>query len=117
MFYAPSSGLGQVVSGFMTALAEASRSVSTEALRQSVELLLEAQAQGRRVYVMGNGGSASTATHFVCDLIKTAHVPGRRPLRAFALTDNPALITAIGNDLSYDESFSLQVAALVEPDD
>jgi phosphoheptose isomerase len=117
MFYAPSSDPVQAITGFMTALAEASLAVSTDSLRAATELLLDAQANGRRVYVMGNGGSASTASHFVCDLIKTAQVPGHRPLRAFALTDNPALVTAIGNDLSYDESFSLQVKALVEPDD
>jgi D-sedoheptulose 7-phosphate isomerase len=117
MFYAPSSDPAKAISGFMTALAEASLAVSTDALREATALLLDAQANGRRVYVMGNGGSASTASHFVCDLIKTAQVPGHRPLRAFALTDNPALVTAIGNDLSYDESFSLQIGALVEPDD
>jgi D-sedoheptulose 7-phosphate isomerase len=117
MFYAPSSDPANAITGFMTALAEASLAVPTEALRDAAELLLDAQANGRRVYVMGNGGSASTASHFVCDLIKTAQVPGYRPLRAFALTDNPALVTAIGNDLSYDESFSLQIKALVEPED
>jgi phosphoheptose isomerase len=117
MFYAPSSNPGQTVAGFMTALAEASLAVSTDALREAAELLLDAQANGRRVYVMGNGGSASTATHFVCDLIKTAQVPGHRPLRAYSLTDNPALVTAVGNDMSFDESFSFQVGALVEQDD
>jgi phosphoheptose isomerase len=117
MIYAPSSNLGQTISGFMTALAEASLAVSNDALKRAAELLLDAQANGRRVYVMGNGGSASTATHFVCDLVKTAYVPGHRPLRAYSLTDNPALMSAIGNDLSYDDTFSHQVAALVEPDD
>jgi D-sedoheptulose 7-phosphate isomerase len=117
MFYAPSPSSGETIAGFMTALAEASLAVSHEALRAAADLLLDAQANGRRVYVMGNGGSASTATHFVCDLVKTAHVPGHRPLRAYSLTDNPALVTAIGNDLSFDESFSHQIGALVEPDD
>jgi D-sedoheptulose 7-phosphate isomerase len=117
MFYAPSPSSGETIAGFMAALAEASLAVSNDALRAAADLLLDAQANGHRVYVMGNGGSASTATHFVCDLVKTAHVPGHRPLRAYALTDNPALVTAIGNDLSFDESFSHQIGALVEPDD
>jgi D-sedoheptulose 7-phosphate isomerase len=117
MFYAPSPSSGETISSFLTALAEASLAVSTDALREAADLLLDAQANGRRVYVMGNGGSASTATHLVCDLVKTAHVPGHRPLRAHSLTDNPALVTAIGNDLSFDESFSHQIGALVDPDD
>jgi D-sedoheptulose 7-phosphate isomerase len=66
---------------------------------------------------MGNGGSSATASHLVSDLVKTAHVAGLAPLRAFALTDNTPLLTAWSNDASYDRCFAEQIAALVEPDD
>jgi D-sedoheptulose 7-phosphate isomerase len=102
---------------FMESLTEVSLSVSTETMAQATELLLTAHSQGKRIYLMGNGGSATTATHFACDLTKTAHVPGCRPLRAFCLTDNPALVTAWGNDADYAVVFSEQIGALVEPGD
>jgi D-sedoheptulose 7-phosphate isomerase len=75
--------------------------VPNECIDQTIELLLETRATGRRVYVMGNGGSAATATHLVCDLVKTARVAGVAPLRAYALADNHALMTAWANDAAY----------------
>ena len=87
------------------------------AVTRAVELFLEARAAGRRVYLMGNGGSSATASHFVSDLVKTAHVPGFNPVRAFALTDNTPLLTAWANDLAYERGFAEQISALVEPDD
>lgn len=101
----------------MEALVGASMSVSCDAMARATHMLLDAREAGARVYVMGNGGSASTATHFVCDLIKTAQVSGRRPLRAFSLSDNPALLTAWGNDVSYEIVFAEQVRALADPGD
>lgn len=91
--------------------------VPVERLDGAIGLLLEAQRTSRRVYVMGNGGSASTAAHFVCDLQKTATVPGHAPLRAYALTDNAALVTAWANDTSYELIFAEQIKALTDPGD
>lgn len=91
--------------------------VSHDALDRFVDLLLETRAKGRRVYVMGNGGSAATASHFANDLAKTAMVPGFAPIRAFALTDNTPLLTAWANDVSYDQVFAAQVEGLIEPED
>jgi len=69
------------------------------------ELLFEAWQGDRQVLVIGNGGSASTASHYVTDLVKTASVPGVRRLRTLSLTDNPGLTTAIGNDIAYEDTF------------
>jgi D-sedoheptulose 7-phosphate isomerase len=91
--------------------------VPTKALGEAIELLLEARTAGRRVYIIGNGGSAATASHFVCDFIKTAHVAGFAPLRVFALADSTPLMTAWANDRSYERSFAEQIAALVERKD
>ena len=66
---------------------------------------------------MGNGGSAATASHFVCDLVKTARVTGLEPLRVFALADNTPLMTAWANDAAYEQTFAEQILALVDPDD
>lgn len=91
--------------------------VPGEALGHAIRLVLEARAKGKRVYVMGNGGSSATASHFVCDLMKTARVDGFDPVRAFALTDNTPLLTAWANDQAYKDTFAEQVTALVEPGD
>ncbi len=66
---------------------------------------------------MGNGGSASTSSHFACDLGKGTVVKGRKRLRVICLNDNTALITALSNDLNYNEVFKEQLVNLVNPDD
>lgn len=106
-----------VAAEYLAALADLLRLVADESLSRALEMLLEARALGRRVYIIGNGGSAATASHFVCDLVKTAHVTGHAPLRVFALTDNAPLLTAWANDAAYERVFAEQLAALVEPGD
>ncbi|MCC7369105.1 MAG: SIS domain-containing protein [Chloroflexi bacterium] len=108
---------GAAAVDYLSSLRETLALVPSHALSQAVECVLAARELGRRVYVFGNGGSAATASHFVCDLVKTAAVPGFRPLRAFSLTDNTPLTTAIANDCAYDETFSRLVETYVEPDD
>jgi D-sedoheptulose 7-phosphate isomerase len=76
-----------------------------------------AEKQGRTVFVMGNGGSAATASHLACDWSKTAERKGKRLLRCMSLNDNVAFMTAIGNDLGYDELFSRQLENLLQKDD
>jgi D-sedoheptulose 7-phosphate isomerase len=106
-----------VATDYLSELADVLRLVPGEAIGRAVDLLLEARAAGRRVYIMGNGGSAATASHFACDLVKTAHVLGLAPLRVSALADNAAILTAWANDVSYERSFAEQILALVEPGD
>ncbi|HLI27389.1 MAG TPA: SIS domain-containing protein [Chloroflexota bacterium] len=102
---------------YLDALGAVLRAVPPEPLAHTLDALLAARAAGRRVYVMGNGGSAAIASQFVCNLVKTAQVAGYEPLRAFALTDNTPSLTAWANDTAYDQVFARQIRALVEPDD
>lgn len=62
--------------------------------------------KGGTVWVAGNGGSAAIADHTVCDCSKGTHVPGTAPFRTISLASNVAMLTAIGNDISYDDVFS-----------
>src|SRR5712692_5058064 len=110
-------GVALAAVDYLEALGEVLHSVSTELLERTLEVLLEARATGRRIYVMGNGGSAAIASQFVCNLVKTAQVPGHRPIRAFALTDNTPSLTAWANDSAYERVFEQQIMALVEPGD
>lgn len=68
------------------------------------EKLFDGWRHDRQVLILGNGGSAYTASHFVTDLIKTAAVDGARRVRAISLVDNYGMTTAIGNDIAYDQT-------------
>ena len=82
-----------------------------------VEALLKARSENKTVYLMGNGGSGSTASHFVSDLAKGTINPKFPRFRAVALTDNVPTILAWGNDSSYDDIFVEQLKNLLNPGD
>ena len=67
-------------------------------IEQVIEALIEAQWSRQTVYIFGNGGSASTASHFACDLGKNTAIDGLPRMRVIALTDNAELISAWAND-------------------
>lgn len=71
--------------------------------------LLEAREAGNTIYIMGNGGSASTASHMACDLLKSCIGSGKNRFKAVSLTDNMAVFSAWANDTSYDLVFSEQL--------
>src|SRR2546426_11226209 len=87
------------------------------AIERVVEIILDAYANSGHVYVVGNGGSATNATHFACDLSKATIVEGRARMRVTSLTDNIALLTAWANDTSYERVFSEQLTNLLDPGD
>lgn len=88
-----------------------------DALERVAAVVERAQKAGRFVWVCGNGGSAASAAHIGCDFGKTAAVPGAKPLKCVSLSDNMAFLTAIGNDLSFDETFSRQLENVVAAGD
>lgn len=102
---------------YIERLQRALQGVSREALDAAVEALMRCHGAGGAIYVMGNGGSASTATHMACDLSKGPTPPGGKGLVVWSLTDNPALLTAIGNDLSYDMVFAEVIRQRVKAHD
>ena len=86
-------------------------------LESAAEVLLACHRRGGTVFVLGNGGSAATASHFVCDLAKGTRADGLPAFRVVPLTDNVPLMTAWANDTSYDRVFAEQLSALVRPGD
>ena len=86
-------------------------------IAEVIETLQRARLQGNQVFIMGNGGSASTASHFVCDLAKNTRRPELPHFRVIGLTDNMAIFSAYANDDGYENVFALQLANLVRPDD
>lgn len=82
-----------------------------------VEAVCKARDAGKRVYVMGNGGSAATASHFVNDLNKLTAHPRYKRIKMIALTDNVPTMLAWANDASYDVIFEEQLKSYMEPGD
>jgi D-sedoheptulose 7-phosphate isomerase len=80
-----------------------------DAIDRAVELLFEAWRDGNRVFTCGNGGSASTASHFACDLAKTAAPSGMRGLKTECLNDNVPLVLALVNDEGFENVYSEQL--------
>jgi D-sedoheptulose 7-phosphate isomerase len=103
----------QHIAQVRTALGE----IPSDAVQRIVEAILLAYAGRRHIYILGNGGSASTATHFACDLSKATVVAGRSRLRVTSLSDNVALLTAWANDTSYKRVFAEPLMNLLEEDD
>lgn len=86
-------------------------------LAKAVEAFMRAYHAGKTIYVMGNGGSAATATHIAGDMVKGASFGLGKRFKVISLTDNLTAITAIANDISYDDIFVEQLKNFIEPGD
>jgi D-sedoheptulose 7-phosphate isomerase len=86
-------------------------------IAQVIDVLHRARIDGKQIFIMGNGGSASTASHFVCDLAKNTRTDGMPHYRVIGLTDNMAIFSAYANDEGYENVFATQLANLINPDD
>jgi D-sedoheptulose 7-phosphate isomerase len=86
-------------------------------VRTAIEWFQEARAGDRQIFVCGNGGSGSTASHFVNDMVKGASYGRPRRFRILALTDSVSTITAYSNDIGYDIAFVEQLKNFARPDD
>lgn len=93
------------------------QAISRPNLLQVLHLLERAYLGNRRIFIMGNGGSAATASHFALDLAKNTIAPGAPRLKAISLTDHVPLITAWSNDTAYEHVFAEQLASMVEAGD
>lgn len=113
--------LTQFVNAYRTGFTAVIDAMDVDEIERVVQMVCDAFEQGRRVFIAGNGGSAATASHMACDLAKTTlgkaqALPAKR-VRAIALTDNAPLITAWGNDVSYDIVFAEQLRNLADAGD
>ena len=86
-------------------------------IQDVIEILQYARMNDRQIFIMGNGGSAATASHFACDLAKGTLLPNKPRFRVIALTDNMPLFSAYANDNGYEHVFSEQLANLVRRGD
>ncbi len=98
-----------VVRDYMRLFNELLQTIDIAAVERAADALRGARDTGAMIYVAGNGGSASTATHLANDLGKATKVSGLRPMRVISLSDNPSWLTALGNDEGYDRVFAGQM--------
>ena len=108
----------EIASRYLDDVVTAARAVDLKTVLQLVDLLEAAYRTDCQVFVIGNGGSASAASHFAEDLCKGAlHDNNPKRFRVLSLTDNTSFITAIGNDLGYDRVFEFQLRQFAKPQD
>ncbi len=106
-----------MVNDYFTEMEHMLTSISHSDIQKVLSLLENVYYSGHRVFIMGNGGSAATASHFALDLAKNTITPDVPRLKAISLTDHVPLITAWSNDTAYEHIFAEQLANMVEPGD
>jgi D-sedoheptulose 7-phosphate isomerase len=94
-----------MVERYLGEMENAVKQIDRDAVRAVVDALLACYRRGGTTYLIGNGGSASTASHMMNDLTKCTIVEGQARFRAMALTDNVPVMTAFANDQSYEDIF------------
>jgi D-sedoheptulose 7-phosphate isomerase len=115
----------EFIEEYLKETAEISRSVNIEDIEKFIEILFETWRNGKKVITMGNGGSASTASHFAGDLSKTVINPSsekeivkhKKGFKAICLNDNVALLTAWINDCGWDKVYSGALNTILEEGD
>jgi D-sedoheptulose 7-phosphate isomerase len=105
------------ISNYFSAHNRLSSQLDIEAFQKGIDMVREAFDSGNKIITCGNGGSASTASHYITDWNKMVNLATGRKFRGVSLCDNVGLITAYGNDLAYAEVFAGQVNALMDEGD
>ena len=107
----------QYIQQYLKEIEQAVQNLPQAEIARATEILNQARIEGRRVFVMGNGGSAAMASHFACDLGKGTVQEGKTRFRVISLNDNTPLLTAYANDFGYETVFAEPLASLAEPGD
>lgn len=94
------------ISDYMERFASALKGMDKGEINNFINLLEKAREDGKQIFVMGNGGSASTASHFVCDFNKGVSFPsGKKRYKFICLNDSMSTLSAYANDVAYESAF------------
>jgi len=110
-------GTDTIIDDYLETMEAVVRNLPRRQIQQAVDILHDCWHQGGTVFTLGNGGSASTATHLACDLAKATVVPGQRRLKAVALVDNIPLVSAWTNDSGFASVFAEQLEPWLRAED
>ena len=108
---------GSYARAYAEQVSRALSSIDTDAMNRAAQILHAAVVNDRLIFSCGNGGSAAIANHLVCDCGKGMRSDTDLKPRVFSLSCNMSVVTAIGNDLSFDEIFSFQLQGVARPGD
>lgn len=115
--FSESSNLAEYAQRYAAYIADLLRGLDLGAVERVGQLLETARRADATIFLIGNGGSAATASHFATDLSLGPRKVGGLPYRAISLADNASLLTAAGNDLGYETVFLEQLKTLLRPGD
>jgi D-sedoheptulose 7-phosphate isomerase/D-glycero-D-manno-heptose 1,7-bisphosphate phosphatase len=114
---APHANAGSYFDAYAEETARAANSVEPAALDRAAAILLEAYIRRAAVFSCGNGGSASIANHLQCDHVKGVQTGTDLSPRVMSLSTNAELLTAVANDIGYEDVFLYQLRSQAEPGD
>ncbi len=111
------SNNAEFIKDYLAQVVEITQTIDTNQISKAIDILYTAWKNGNHVYLMGCGGSASTASHFAGDLSKTASVPGKKKVKAISLVDNTPAISAYTNDEGWASVFKGKIENFMTPGD
>jgi len=109
--------LSDFVGDYLSRLKQTIDEIAVAHVEAIGDVLFRTYRHGKQVFIIGNGGSAATASHMACDLAKNTISPNRPRFRVLSLSDNLPMISALANDLGYEHVFSEQLVNLIRPGD
>ena len=92
-------------------------SLDYDMVSKVMNLIMESKERGNHIFICGNGGSAATASHYCCDFNKGVSMRKSKKFNFICLSDNTPILTAMANDISYDDVFSYQIEKILNPND
>lgn len=107
----------QYVDNYFNDMIDVINRIDRESIEKVIDILYDAWRNNKQIFVIGNGGSASTATHFACDLAKCTIVENKKRVRVVSLTDNIPLVSALTNDDGFEAIFEEQLKNLMNNGD
>jgi phosphoheptose isomerase len=114
---APHASAGSYFGAYAQEMARAASSVEPAAVDRAAAILIEAYTQGAGVFACGNGGSAAIANHLQCDHVKGIQTGTDLSPRVMSLSTNVELLTAVANDIGYEDAFAYQLRSQARPGD
>jgi D-sedoheptulose 7-phosphate isomerase len=107
----------KTIEGYLSLVTNTIASLDRVQVEKAVEAFMRVHSEGKTIYVMGNGGSAATATHIAGDMVKGASFGLEKRFRVMSFADNMTAIMAVANDVSYDDIFVEQLKNFIQPGD
>lgn len=98
-----------IIKNYLDTLSATIANLSMDEIETVAGLLKQARDNGKQIFIFGNGGSGSTASHFACDINKGASMPGQKRFKVICLNDNIPIMLAYSNDISYECVFKEQL--------